>query len=402
MMKKIKMKHLPIFRQTSFLMKIAAVLILFYNDTSAQVKESPWTTNSSYVGESLYNLQGGNRSSAYYGKWDLTLQFDTKKAKIWPGGTFLVRGLSVHGDTPSFNADQTTWDLQPGSRIEGPSRVGLFEYWYRQQIGKFAITVGSHDMNSQFAVNIYARNLINTSFGIFPSIALPLAHSIYPTTNETVLVQWAPVQKFSLQTAVYNYNPLSLQDDPHNIRWNLASGKIFSISEFRYHQIKDSVETGVYKIGVIYYDGALPSLADPTQKISGLSGIYGSFYQLLKSSDLKNLNGLGAFGQVGYVPGNQNKVNFYASMGLNYKGLHQNRPNDEITAGFVYSEINEALRLTDVGYWTKSRMAIQFNYKFVLRNNITLQPDVQYLINPGGNTQNQNTLIGLLRFSLDI
>ena len=64
---------------------------------------------------------------------------------------------------------------------------------------------------------------------------------------------------------------------------------------------------------------------------------------------------------------------------LIYKGLLENRPDDVAAIGFYYGDISSEASVS-----ANSESMIEANYSIALTDNITVQPDAQYIINPGG------------------
>ena len=71
----------------------------------------------------------------------------------------------------------------------------VFQCWFSQNFGRFSVLLGQHDMNSAFAVNPYAGNLISTSFGILPSIALHQSLSIYPASLPGLMLKSLKIKR---------------------------------------------------------------------------------------------------------------------------------------------------------------------------------------------------------------
>jgi porin len=66
--------------------------------------QKTFSIGASYVGDSYYNATGGHKTGGgYLGMANLTLGFDTEKARWWRGGTFFVNGASIHGKSLTEN-----------------------------------------------------------------------------------------------------------------------------------------------------------------------------------------------------------------------------------------------------------------------------------------------------------
>jgi porin len=100
---------------------------------------------------------------------------------------------------------------------------------------------------------------------------------------------------------------------------------------------------------------------------------------------------------VGGAPNDRNLISFYADAGLLYKGLLSDRPDDKIGIATAYARIGENARQLDADtalygnpfYPIRSNETmIELMYQAQLRPWWTLQPDLQYIIRPGGGVLN--------------
>ena len=378
---------------------VAAGLLLGGFGASAQVTHGGLTLHTTLTGEGVHVVSGGKRQGgSYHGRLNLAASFDTEKAGLWKGGTFSVHGLNAHGATPSATF---VGDIQPISRIEAGSRSTLFEFWYRQQFGRFSALVGQHDMNSAFAVNRYGKTFLNTSFGMYPSVALNVPLSIYPVGAATLLLKWQATDAFSVQAAVYDGAPLGTDRNPHNLRRELNLGEsAFVTAELGYDCRKDGVVRGSYKLGGFYHSGKFPGLTDPAQTFRGNRGVYLSADHLVWREKAAGEEGLGAFLQTGGAPGNQNLVNFYLSSGFSYRGLLPKRNDDELGFGLVHSSLNDAWVAAGESGRYAARTLLEANYRAQLGKYFSVQPDLQYIIHPGAVRPAPNAFIGMVRCTL--
>ena len=73
------------------------------------------TFNLQEISEALGNVTGGVRTGAEYdGLTTMGLSLDTDKAFGWPGGTFGISALQIHGRyvTPTISASQAVSGFQ--------------------------------------------------------------------------------------------------------------------------------------------------------------------------------------------------------------------------------------------------------------------------------------------------
>lgn len=108
--------------------------------------------------------------------------------------------------------------------------------------------------------------------------------------------------------------------------------------------------------------------------------------------------GLGAFLQFGTNSKNVNEVNLYAGGGLNYRGLIPGRDQDEVGLAFAQARIND--NLVDAGGRNDYETTIEATYKAQITENISLQPDLQYVINPGAISGVEDVFVVGIRFEM--
>jgi porin len=170
------------------------------------------------------------------------------------------------------------------------------------------------------------------------------------------------------------------------------------------------LQSGTYKIGAWFHSGrfadqrfdtAGQSLASPLS--SGVARMLNNNYSLYAALDQplwqesEGAGGLNAFLRVLGAPGDRNLVDFYFDTGLTYKGPF-GREDDTIGIGFAYTRIGGAARSLDAdttattpAYPVRSRETLlEVSYQFQVTRWWQLQPDFQYIFNPGGGIPNPN------------
>jgi porin len=128
-------------------------------------------------------------------------------------------------------------------------------------------------------------------------------------------------------------------------------------------------------------------------------GFYGVVDQMLYRVPGTDDQGLSAFFRAGGVPDDRNLIDFYADGGLMYKGLIPRRPDDKIGVAFAYARVGDNARGldSDIGsfgnffYPVRSgETMIELMYQTPLTKWWTVQPEMQYIIRPGGGVLNSD------------
>ena len=130
-------------------------------------------------------------------------------------------------------------------------------------------------------------------------------------------------------------------------------------------------------------------------------GAFTSIDQMLwkESYSGEDDQGIGAFFQYGYSPGNINFLQDYYGGGFVYKGLLPGRDQDIFGTAFASVMFSDPYRDMqsnkgiNVG---KSETAWETFYKCIVKRNLSVQPDIQYIAHPSG--RYKDALVPGLRF----
>src|SRR5207302_566538 len=118
-----------------------------------------------------------------------------------------------------------------------------------------------------------------------------------------------------------------------------------------------------------------------------------------RSSDLAGHPRLSVFARAGGAPADRNLVDIYFDGGLVYKGPF-GRADDQTGIAIAYARIGSSVegfdadvaRLTGQFHPIRSGEAVlELTYRFQLTGWWQLQPDFQYIFNPGGGVANPNS-----------
>ncbi len=333
---------------------------------------------ASYTGDLAANLSGGIKTgTAYLGMANIFLGVDLQSAGLLKGGEIFINGANTHGASPT---EELFGDVQVVSNIEAGNHTYIQELWYKQSIGRFEFTAGLQDLNIEFAASEYGALFINSSFGIAPTLSQNFAAPIFPITALGITAKWNISFKSTWQAAVYEGTPVSFEDCPHNICWKFDEGEgILAVSELQHRLAFQSLQ-GIYKAGLFTYH-------DSTD-----SDVYG-FYAVADQQIWKSRSrSMGLFSQVGYSPSENAFTDYYFSLGASYSGLLSKEGADILGLAVAHESFNKEM---------KSETAVELSYQHQLTDNIFIQPDIQYIINPaGGETSANHTLAGIMRFGI--
>ncbi len=330
--------------------------------------------NASYIGEVMSNLSGGlKQGSAYQGMGNFTFEFDTKKAKLWHGGKLFINAAHTHGGNPSKSF---IGDFQIASNIEAEVLTYFHEMYYSQAIGRAQITIGLQDLNTEFAASENASMFLNSSFGVHSTIADNIIAPIFPLTAFGVQLKYNIHSRLALKLIAFDGFPDDFsKDNPYNLHWRFTKEDgLLNIAEISwqprlYERLEGSYSFGSYTHHHISEES--PDLNESWEITN-----YG-FYIVADQTLAIESNGskLKSFLQASISPYQKNENWYYLGAGINYSSLFTNDGSDLLGiaiahAGFAKHRRNET--------------AIEFSYQYQISNQLTIQPDIQYIINPSG------------------
>lgn len=179
--------------------------------------------------------------------------------------------------------------------------------------------------------------------------------------------------------------------NPYNLRWRFEQKDgILAIPEvtFYYSLIKNLA--GVYKIGGYSHKHYV---SDKMKDSTILKDNFG-FYFVGDQTIYKKANGqkMSVFTQASISPQQLNENWYYLGMGIHFHGILQRRIKDVLGFAVAHAGMKNNL----------SETIFELTYKLELNENIFIQPDFQYVVNPMGyRTSLDNAFIGNLRFGVN-
>jgi porin len=381
--------------------------------------------------EVLGNVSGGSRRGADYdGLTQMVLQLDTQPAFGWHGGTFNVSALQIHGR--NLSADNLA-TLQTASGIESDRATRLWELWYQQKFldeDRLDVKIGQQSLDQEFIVSRNALLFVNTMFGwpMVPSADMPGGGPAYPLAALGVRARGRPGNGWTVLAGVFsgspapNGNPDPQLADPSGTSFPLNRG-VLAIAEvqYAYPALGGMVAPGqsealarVYKLGLWYdsekfadleRDTAGLSLADPASTgiprlHRGQVGLYAVVDQNVWQDPDDPDRGISVFARaMGTPQSDSNLVDFSLNAGFTLREPIRHRDDDTFGIGFGYAHVSGRAAALDRdaalfgGAFTPVRGGetfIEVTYQYEVTPWWQLQPDFQYVFNPGGGVANSS------------
>jgi porin len=383
------------------------------------------TLDASETSEVLGNVTGGIKQGATYdGLLQAALQLDTQRAFGYYGGTFNVSALQIHGSNLSANNLDS---LQTASGIEADRATRLWELWYQQQLiseDKLDVKIGQQSLDQEFIVNQNSLMFVNTMFGwpMLPSADLPGGGPAYPLSALGVRLRARPNNSFTVLAGVFNGSPdaRNAGGDPqlldHAGTVFPLDGGVLAIGEVQYtspalggivyadkpEPLARTIKLGMWYDSENFADQALDTNGVPLvsplsnglpRQHQGNYSAYATIDQLLAQDAKDPFKTVSAFARVMGSPlGAENLIAFSADAGVVIREPVRHRRDDTLGFGMGYTHVGSGASDSDqyaaqfVNPLTPVRSSetfVEATYQYTVYPWLQLQPDLQFVMNPG-------------------
>ncbi len=390
--------------------------------------------------EALGNATGGvHKSLDYDGLTQMVMQVNSQRAFGYYGGTFNVSGLQIHGINLS---QRNLGSLQTASGIEADRSTRLWEAWYDQKLlaeDRLDLRIGQQSLDQEWMVSANALLFVNTMFGwpMLPSADLPGGGPAYPLSTPGLRLRWRPVNALAIQLGAFSSSPFNPSNaaaqasgaDPQQLDRSGTSFPIYHhgallLAELQYTTpaLGGMVVPGTrqplaatWRLGMWYdteqfadvrYAGDGLPLANPANDGSqrlhrGNLSVYGVVDKMLWRSSRDPNRTLNLFGRAMATPfANRNTISASANLGLVLKDPFPYRTDDSLGLGMGFTRVSPQLAGfdSDTSFFSgaynprrTSETYVEATYQRQVTPWLQIQPDVQFVFNPGGGIANPQT-----------
>ncbi len=272
------------------------------------------------------------------------------------------------------------------SNIEGNvSRIVLDsafwqQGWLTQQDLGFTTRLGMFDLNSEFNATASAAQLLNSSFGMDPTLTENFAVSTFPLNGSGVVATLA-------NAAATDEAPLALkvalfQGDVDSQTQAFSQG-LLSMAEAQWRPM----ERSAFKLGVWEKHG------------NDQPNVHGAYLSFEGRAWQQDTSAIDVFTRAGYADNNaptegEPRPNSYWGAGLSVDAPFASRPKDIFTLGFGGMQL-EGGDESNSGH----ERFFEISYIAQISEHIYIQPDLQYIQSPSG--EYSNAWVGIVRLHIE-
>jgi porin len=345
----------------------------------------------SYTAYFLGNVSGGlSQQFAYNSMLFFQLNLDLEKLVGWQGGKIVWSWADNNGS----NLSQTVGNNFQISTDYGPNSFIFNEFYFRQSLLDEAlqIKIGQLSMLNSFAASELYSYYANLAFCGNPiSLSFNSGATAMPASSWGIHVEYtqpswyvqAAVYQLSDRIGVIAYHGLNYAIEPDDgaivfaeTGWTPFFGKTADAAGY----------PGNYKFGA-FYSGWNYENYNGGANTSNLYGFYWLADQMVYQEPGNPAEGLYLWSGFTLAPQqDMAQLPYFVSGGVQYQGLLPHRSLDRTVFGMAYGSYSGDLRAQQRSQGQSPEyyeMVFEWTYQIAVNKWMTIQPDVQYIVNPG-------------------
>ena len=348
---------------------------------------------ASYTAQFLGNPSGGRASGfTYAGTVQASIAWDVGKVLPAPGLSLNVGAAWSTGRSLSADDIGNVFTVQSAYTAPkgGTNDITLGPMYLQQLLFDDVLTVavGRLAPASTFATLPVFNNYVNAGINAAPG-SLGLNDASF--TSYPPGVEWGAqaiyklTARLQVAAGIFNTSPEAAAGADRGLDFRLQNGNhgALSIAQVTYlfnHATGDAGPPGLYAIGGSYDGNDFASLARPGTTDNGSYSVYAMFQQMVyREGGPRSQKGLTLWGELTLAPRSRvSPLAFLVGGGLSYRGLIRGRGDDIVSLGAISGSFSRHVP------GATAETVIEANYQFGVTGWLSITPDLQYVIRPGG------------------
>jgi porin len=360
-----------------------------------------------YTSDYVANLRGGlSRRGGYLYNMDVAALIDANVLLGLKNTSMFIYAVGNGGDDPTAYVG----DFQGTSNIEAPDSWKLYEMWFEYLLNRqrTSLKLGIMDLNADFYVTENATSFINSSFGIGAEIAQTGVNgpSIFPVTALALRMRHQFDEQKYLQMAVFDAvagNPNDLTGT--HIHWIDPDEGFLLIGETG--RLRPADGDNLFQklaLGAWHYTSKFEVIGKNGLRERGNQGIYLIAEQQIRQNPLHPEKGITLFANFGLTKSKFNPIHIFYNGGLVWRGLDLVNGDETGLAFTTVIAGNDFMRVMESEQVSASRheTIVEWFYRFTPATWLLVQPDIQWVINPGLADHIPNALVFTVRMGIEL
>ena len=383
-----------------------------------------------YVGEMGYNAKGGyndDKTGRYSDQFGLGVALDLQKLWGWDNTQAKIQLTNRNGQNISNDriGDPRAGTLSSSMEVYGRGHmVRLTQFWIQHQMfdNKLDVKLGYFGEGEDF--NTFPCDFQNLSFCGSQVGNYVNTWYNWPVSQAAIRVKYNITPELYAQIGAYNQNPSQLEHgNGFKLSGSGTKGTVIPVELVWSPKVNNL--PGEYRVG--YYKSAADA-PDVREDVNGndavitradfrtrssKKGYWFVAQQQLTTHNGDASRGLNIAANATFHDKETNLVDNYQSLMLVYKGPFDARPKDDVGIGVARLHVNDDVKKNsqllnaangvsdyDNPLYTPIRETeynVELNYGFHVTNWLTVRPNLQYVVQPGGVDKVDNALVAGLK-----
>ena len=353
--------------------------------TPAAADDPAVKLGASYVTDVLAVVDGGRRRGAgWLGRADVTLTAD--------GGAIGLDGVRLFADVlatqPGDFSGNKVGDFQTVSNVQADSPLRPFELYVEAPLTRrLSVKAGLVDLNTEFDVQRIGALFLNSAHGIGPDFSQSGVNgpSIFPASATAVIGRY-DAGAWRARIGLFDAVAGGLSD-PRRTVFRLPGAKgALIVGEVERLFGSTEVQLGAWR-----YTDRFPAQGSAGRRVASQGA-----YALVEGPLGNRLSG---WLRVGLADARANPIAAYIGGGLTH-GDDRSRVGLAVAHAMLGGPARRSL-IQGVRA-RRAETAIELTWERRIAKGVTIQPDIQYVIDPGWNTAVRNALVIGSRFRFAI
>lgn len=350
-----------------------------------------------YLGQLATNPYGGEieGGASWVDTWSGAVYFDLNRLLDAPEGMYFATSVVAFDGDESLSANYigNVFPVQLSSSSDPEPEFYLVHLALGMQFfdNTTELVGGRIVAGDDFAILSLTCTSLNQAVCTNPIAGqIDINYPRYPVATWGARVKVKPGQRWYAQTGAYLVYPDLGDPDDHGVEFGIPDGAgVLTMAEAGFNVGKRASMPGLpgtYKIGG-YYDTEQLTRLDTGADQYDTWGVYVMGEQMLYAEDDSYKQGLWGWFALSYAPPDVNEITFMASGGLSYLGLFDNRPEDRLSFTATTGVFSEHLT------GQSAETVLELNYRAQVLPALYVEPDVQYVFNPNGESDIDDALV---------
>lgn len=364
-----------------------------------------------YYAVLVSNPYGGiQQGTDYTAEMLFGLNFDLEQQIGWKGGGFTISGAYCTGN----NLSDKIGNFFTASESYVTNGAAFYEMYFTQTLntdfGSFAVNFGRMSMSDVFMSLPVMGYLVSGGIDSTPEAIFSNApFTSSPQATWGINGQYSPIEEITLSAGLYQ-TPQSLYDanwngtefgihadDGYMMLYQAAwSPEFFKQTDKNGNEISNTGLNGLYQIGGYFFGGfdGLTNYNGGTR--SNGYGFWLQGQQMVWRDPNALYRYVSVWAGAQYAPVQSiSTMPWMVYGGVQLQGFVPKRSQDGFYFSCLYGSFNSNYGYGEspASYSATYEMVVEATYVIQLNENISIQPDFQYIFRPNGNSDNDDALV---------